>query len=177
MKKNPNNDFEAKRDSAQREILTPPFPRDVTHYDDGTWECSAESFDLMAQSFKRFGFELDYRWSFNTLYERFSFVLRSASLISGLDLGWVEEKHTPELVAYLRAVVAGDDVRVGQTLSEALIQDELRRAAVLESSLLSLAPGPKSEAPAGRLAVETPRTEAGMASESPLRPRPTLRLV
>jgi len=93
--KKPVDAFEARREKAKREIQAPPFPADVTHYDDGSWECSGESFDLMYQSFKRFGFELDYRWSFNTLYSNFSFILRAASLISGLDLGVGCEKAYP----------------------------------------------------------------------------------
>ena len=125
--KKPVDVFEARRESAKREILTPPFPADVTHYDDGSWECSKASFDLMSQSYKRFGFELDYRWSFDTLYANFSFVLRAASLMLCLDQRWLAEKYTPEFVEYLQAVGARDDVRISQSLQAALLDDEARR--------------------------------------------------
>lgn len=116
----PVNPFAARREEVQREVLVPPFPADLTHYDDGSWECSAESFSRMQRSFKRFGFELDYSWSFDALYARFSFILRSASLVSSLDLGWVEERQVPEMIAYLRAVAARDDVQVARLLPGAL---------------------------------------------------------
>lgn len=125
----PIDAFEARREEVEREILVPPFPADVTHYDDGSWECSGVSFDRMARSFKRFGFELDYRWSFDTLYTRFSFILRSSSLISALDLAWVVEQHDSGFVGYLRAVAARDDIAVSQTLPAALQVEASRLAA------------------------------------------------
>jgi hypothetical protein len=148
MSKAPN-DFETRQEQVRREIATPPFPDDVTHYDDGSWECSSASFDLMAKSFKRFGFELDYQWSFATLYARFTFIVRSASLLPGLQSGRAEEKHSPELVAYLRAVSARNDRLIQETLPSALAQDDQRCGATPPASRVE-AEGAPTLAPPNR---------------------------
>ncbi len=117
-----HNRFEARRAQVEREILTPPFPEDVEHYEGGTWSCSAASFALMSRSFKRFGFELDRAWSFDTLYERFSFIMRAACSMPSLGSVALGERHTIEMVEYLRAVQARDDSRIGPALSAVLAQ-------------------------------------------------------
>ena len=89
-------------------VLVPFVPSDLRHDSDGTWNCSASSLSSLELSFLQFGFKLDRCSSFDCIQEHLSFMLRAASLINALGLGWVEEKHSREFVQYLRAVQSGD---------------------------------------------------------------------
>ena len=143
--KNTQNKFEERRAEVEGEIRTPAFAEDLEHYDDGTWECSAASFELMAKSFKRYGFDLSLDWSFATLYERFCFLLRASSWVSCLDFGTPAERHSPEMLAYLRAVKSRDDKAIALTLKG--IESQLPQlvpevASVVHAAAEAVAPSP-----------------------------------
>lgn len=58
----------------------------------------------MASSFTRFGFSLSYAWTFDTLYDNYTFVLRAACLIPRIESGQLENEFSTAMVEYLRAV-------------------------------------------------------------------------
>lgn len=113
--------FAARRKEVEREILTPAFPDDVEHLHDGSWSCSAASFDLMSRSFCRFGFTLDYSWSFDTLYEKLGFIVEAAC---NIPLAGTKGKGAPSpaMNAYLLAVKSRDDNLIADTLPAALAE-------------------------------------------------------
>lgn len=114
--------FKARKLAVAREILTPAFPEDVEHLVDGSWSCSGASFKAMSRSFRRFGFTLDYSWSFDTLYEKFAFILEAACRVPGAGSG-AQHDYSPAMLDYLLAVKSRDDSLIALTLDAVLAQD------------------------------------------------------
>lgn len=116
--------FQSRRTAIANEVLTPPFPEDVQHFDDGSWDCSKESFDLMSRSFSRFGFELEYSWSFETLFQRFNFVLGAASLMPAVEYGAFDERYSGTMIEYLQAVHSHDTAKAKSLLPHLVPTDD-----------------------------------------------------
>ena len=116
-----HSQLEARRLAVAREVLTPAFPEDVTHLADGSWSCSKFSFDLMSRSFRRFGFTLDYSWTFDTLYETFAFILEAACRVPCAGAGGPQEYSTA-MLDYLLAVKSRDDSRIPTALEAVLAE-------------------------------------------------------
>lgn len=126
-----HSEFEARRIAVELEILTPPFPDDVEHFEDGSWACSHESFVAMSRSYSRFGFTLSYDWSFDTLYDNFCFILRAACLIPTVESAASGKRYGPAITEYLLAVKKRDPRLIAPALAAAMAEgfvDELDRA-------------------------------------------------
>jgi hypothetical protein len=117
--------FAARKLAVEREILTPAFPADVAHLADGTWTCSRESVDALTRSFQRFGITLDGAWSFDTLYDNFTFILRAAGRLRAAGSGAPKE-YSATMCDYLLAVKARDANLIATTLQA--VQAEERSA-------------------------------------------------
>jgi hypothetical protein len=119
----PHDKFKARRLAVAREILRPTFPEDLVQWDDGSWTCSAVSFDMLARSFRRYGLTLEASWSFDTLFDRFAFILVASGRVPGAGTG-AQHDYSPAMHAYLLAVQHRDDELIAQTLGAALAEHD-----------------------------------------------------
>lgn len=107
-------------DARQRRLdalRTPAFPEDIVHYDDGGWDCSPASREILTRTFQDFGLDLGAMATFQALYDSFAFVSEAACLLSCLGKGPVEREQSAEMLNYLHALKDGGRDNIQSALS------------------------------------------------------------
>jgi hypothetical protein len=107
----------AKSSLAEADLLHPSYPRDVSHFDDGTWLCSSASLLKLTRSFQRYGFRLNPLCTFTEFHEKFSFIRQASALLDHLENQHVMASQTPEMRDYLRAVKSADGTAITASLA------------------------------------------------------------